>query len=169
MRSDCFGTDPSLVVADDYFGNLSPLLKARSAFLYCLTSTFLARPPSCSAAFPFKFSVFLHHLSWLLRMNLFVLWEKIIQARMTGSQSVGPSGGRKRSLRQMTATFRRLIDEEEEEVEGNEGEASSPGEGGRTVLDLVAVHPSSSMDWGSSTLKTSHITQMRSDFFIPSS
>ncbi|KAL0409719.1 UNVERIFIED_CONTAM: hypothetical protein Sradi_1906300 [Sesamum radiatum] len=53
--------------------------------------------------------------------------------------------------------FRRLIDEEEEEVGGNEAVASSPGEVERTVQDLVAVHPLSSMDWGSSTLKTSHI------------
>ncbi|KAL0416306.1 UNVERIFIED_CONTAM: hypothetical protein Slati_3462500 [Sesamum latifolium] len=79
-------------------------------------------------------------------------------SRMAGSQSAGPSGSRRRSLRQMAATFRRLIDEEEEEVGGNEGEASSSGEEGRMVTDLVVVHPSSSMDWGSSTVQTSHIT-----------
>ncbi|KAL0445724.1 UNVERIFIED_CONTAM: hypothetical protein Slati_1700300 [Sesamum latifolium] len=69
----------------------------------------------------------------------------------------------------MAAAFCHLIDAEEEEVGGNEGEASSPSEEGRAARDLVAVHPSSSMDWGSSTLQTSHITQMRRDFFIPSS
>ncbi|KAL0394644.1 UNVERIFIED_CONTAM: hypothetical protein Slati_4430600 [Sesamum latifolium] len=80
-------------------------------------------------------------------------------SRRAGSQSAGPSGGRRWSLRQMAAAFRRLVDEEEEEVGGNEGEASSHGEGERTVMDLVAVHPSSAMDWGSSTLKTSQITR----------
>ncbi|KAL0444191.1 UNVERIFIED_CONTAM: hypothetical protein Slati_2141800 [Sesamum latifolium] len=49
-------------------------------------------------------------------------------SRMAGSQSAGPSSGRRRSLRRMAAAFCRLIDEEEEEVEGDEGEASSPGE-----------------------------------------
>ncbi|KAL0445031.1 UNVERIFIED_CONTAM: hypothetical protein Slati_2225800 [Sesamum latifolium] len=50
-------------------------------------------------------------------------------SRMAGSRFVGLSGGRRRSLRQMTATFRRLIDEEGEEIGGNEGEASSPKRG----------------------------------------
>ncbi|KAL0439396.1 UNVERIFIED_CONTAM: hypothetical protein Slati_2422600 [Sesamum latifolium] len=53
-----------------------------------------------------------------------------------GSQSAGPSSCRRRSLRQMAASFCRLIDEEEE---------------------------------GSSILKTTNITQMRREFFIPSS
>ncbi|KAL0345658.1 UNVERIFIED_CONTAM: hypothetical protein Sradi_4397100 [Sesamum radiatum] len=43
-------------------------------------------------------------------------------SRMAGSHSAGPSGGRKRSLRQMAAAFYHLVDEEEEEVGGNEGE-----------------------------------------------
>ncbi|KAL0451524.1 UNVERIFIED_CONTAM: hypothetical protein Slati_1130500 [Sesamum latifolium] len=47
-------------------------------------------------------------------------------SRMAGSQSAGPSNGRRRSLRRLAANFRRLIDEEEEEVEGSKGEASSP-------------------------------------------
>ncbi|KAL0355719.1 UNVERIFIED_CONTAM: hypothetical protein Sradi_4018800 [Sesamum radiatum] len=46
-------------------------------------------------------------------------------SRMAGSQSAGPSSGRRQSLRRMAAAFRRLIDEEGEETEG---EASSPGE-----------------------------------------
>ncbi|KAL0412331.1 UNVERIFIED_CONTAM: hypothetical protein Sradi_1434800 [Sesamum radiatum] len=42
-----------------------------------------------------------------------------VTSRMAGSQSVGPSSGRRRSLRKMAAAFRRLIDEEEErEVRG---------------------------------------------------
>ncbi|KAL0290212.1 UNVERIFIED_CONTAM: hypothetical protein Sradi_7055000 [Sesamum radiatum] len=89
-------------------------------------------------------------------------------SRMAASQSAGQSGGRRKRLCQMTATFRRLIDEEEEEVGGNEGEASSFGEEGRAARDLVAVHPSSSMDWRSSTLQTPHVTQIKRDFFIPS-
>ncbi|KAL0420693.1 UNVERIFIED_CONTAM: hypothetical protein Slati_3092200 [Sesamum latifolium] len=86
-------------------------------------------------------------------------------SRMTGSQSVGPSGGRRQSLRQMAATFCRLIDEEEEEVGGNEGEASSPREGEENGHGPCSC----TMDWGSLTLMTSQITQMRRDFFIPSS
>ncbi|KAL0312294.1 UNVERIFIED_CONTAM: hypothetical protein Sradi_5628700 [Sesamum radiatum] len=39
-------------------------------------------------------------------------------SRMAGSQSAGPSGNRRRSLRRMAAAFYRLIDEEEEEVSG---------------------------------------------------
>ncbi|KAL0458306.1 UNVERIFIED_CONTAM: hypothetical protein Slati_0457800 [Sesamum latifolium] len=58
---------------------------------------------------------------------------------MAGSQSAGPSGGRRKSLRQMATAVRRLIDEEEEEVGGKEGKASSPGEEGRAARDLVAV------------------------------
>ncbi|KAL0439740.1 UNVERIFIED_CONTAM: hypothetical protein Slati_2457000 [Sesamum latifolium] len=73
-------------------------------------------------------------------------------SRMAGSQSAGPSSGWRRSLRRMAAAFRRLIDEEREEVVGNEGEVSSPGEEGRMARDLVALNPSSPMDWGSSTL-----------------
>ncbi|KAL0445080.1 UNVERIFIED_CONTAM: hypothetical protein Slati_2230700 [Sesamum latifolium] len=49
-------------------------------------------------------------------------------SRMAGSQSAGPSSGRRQSLRRLAANFCRLIDEEEEEAEGSEGEASSPGE-----------------------------------------
>ncbi|KAL0445372.1 UNVERIFIED_CONTAM: hypothetical protein Slati_2259900 [Sesamum latifolium] len=45
-------------------------------------------------------------------------------SRRTGSRSAGPSSGRRRSLRWMAKAFRRLIDEEGEEAEG---EASSPG------------------------------------------
>ncbi|KAL0457711.1 UNVERIFIED_CONTAM: hypothetical protein Slati_0398300 [Sesamum latifolium] len=67
-------------------------------------------------------------------------------SRMMGSKSVGPSGGRRKSLRQMAVAVRRLIDEEKEEVGGNEGEASSPSEEGRAARDLVAVHPSSLTD-----------------------
>ncbi|KAL0405696.1 UNVERIFIED_CONTAM: hypothetical protein Slati_3883500 [Sesamum latifolium] len=81
---------------------------------------------------------------------------------MAGSQSVDPSSGRRRSLRRMAAVFRRLIDEEEEEIKG---EASSPGEEEKVVADLTPVHPSSSVDLGSSSLQTSHITQMRKEFF----
>ncbi|KAL0459213.1 UNVERIFIED_CONTAM: hypothetical protein Slati_0548500 [Sesamum latifolium] len=40
------------------------------------------------------------------------------------------------------------------------------GEEGRVVTDLVAVPSSSMMDWGSSTLKASHITQLRREFSI---
>ncbi|KAL0411183.1 UNVERIFIED_CONTAM: hypothetical protein Slati_3708000 [Sesamum latifolium] len=47
-------------------------------------------------------------------------------SKRAGSQSMGPLSGRRRSLRRMAASFRRLIDEEKEEVGGNEGEASSP-------------------------------------------
>ncbi|KAL0411579.1 UNVERIFIED_CONTAM: hypothetical protein Slati_3747600 [Sesamum latifolium] len=51
-------------------------------------------------------------------------------SRRAGSQSAGPSSGRRRSLRRMAKAFRRLIDEEGEEAEG---EASSPGEEERVV------------------------------------
>ncbi|KAL0463346.1 UNVERIFIED_CONTAM: hypothetical protein Slati_0222200 [Sesamum latifolium] len=44
-------------------------------------------------------------------------------SRMAGSQSAGPSSGWRLSLRRLAANFCRLIDEEEEEVEGSEGEA----------------------------------------------
>ncbi|KAL0313139.1 UNVERIFIED_CONTAM: hypothetical protein Sradi_5713200 [Sesamum radiatum] len=43
-------------------------------------------------------------------------------SRMAGSQSVGPSSGQRRSLRRIATAFRRLVDEEEEDIEG---EASS--------------------------------------------
>ncbi|KAL0416237.1 UNVERIFIED_CONTAM: hypothetical protein Slati_3455600 [Sesamum latifolium] len=86
--------------------------------------------------------------------------------RMAKSQSAGPSSGRRRSLRRMAAAFCRLIDEEEEE--GSEGEVSSPGEE-RKVTGIVSVHPSSSLDLGPSCLQSSHIAQMREEFFIPSS
>ncbi|KAL0435157.1 UNVERIFIED_CONTAM: hypothetical protein Sradi_0223600 [Sesamum radiatum] len=66
----------------------------------------------------------------------------------------------------MEAAFRLLIDEEEEETEG---EASSSGEEEKVVKDLRPVHPSSSVDLGPSTLQSSHLTQMRQDFFIPDS
>ncbi|KAL0405972.1 UNVERIFIED_CONTAM: hypothetical protein Slati_3911100 [Sesamum latifolium] len=66
-------------------------------------------------------------------------------SRRAGSQSTGSSSGRRQSLRQMAASFCRLIDEEDE-VGGDEREASSPGEEGRVVTDLVAVRPSSTMD-----------------------
>ncbi|KAL0411594.1 UNVERIFIED_CONTAM: hypothetical protein Slati_3749100 [Sesamum latifolium] len=51
-------------------------------------------------------------------------------SRRAGSRSAGPSSGWRRSLRRMAAAFRHLINEEEEK-EGSEGEASSPGEEGR--------------------------------------
>ncbi|KAL0319886.1 UNVERIFIED_CONTAM: hypothetical protein Sradi_5250100 [Sesamum radiatum] len=41
-------------------------------------------------------------------------------SRRAGSQSVGPSSGRRRSLRRVAAAFRHLIDEEEEKTEGEE-------------------------------------------------
>ncbi|KAL0462879.1 UNVERIFIED_CONTAM: hypothetical protein Slati_0175500 [Sesamum latifolium] len=69
----------------------------------------------------------------------------------------------------MAASFHRLINEKEEEVEGKEGKTSSPGEEGRVVIDLVVVPSSSMVDWGSSTLKSSHITQLRREFSIPNS
>ncbi|KAL0420853.1 UNVERIFIED_CONTAM: hypothetical protein Slati_3108200 [Sesamum latifolium] len=87
---------------------------------------------------------------------------------MAGSPSASPSSSRRRSLRRMAAAFRRLIDEEEEE-EGSEGEASSPGEEGKNAIEIVSVHPPSSLDLGPSCLQTSHITQMREEFFIPDS
>ncbi|KAL0461366.1 UNVERIFIED_CONTAM: hypothetical protein Slati_0024200 [Sesamum latifolium] len=59
-------------------------------------------------------------------------------SRMAGSQSAGPSSGRRRSLRRLAATYRRLIDEEEEEIEG---EASSPGEEERVAPGPVPVRP----------------------------
>ncbi|KAL0445280.1 UNVERIFIED_CONTAM: hypothetical protein Slati_2250700 [Sesamum latifolium] len=90
-------------------------------------------------------------------------------SKMAGSQSAGPSSGRKRSLRRLAANFRRLIDEEEEEEEGSEGEASSPGEEEKKVTDLVSVYPPSSVDLGPSCLQSSHIEQMREEFFISAS
>ncbi|KAL0438689.1 UNVERIFIED_CONTAM: hypothetical protein Slati_2351900 [Sesamum latifolium] len=87
-------------------------------------------------------------------------------SRIAGSQSVGPSSGRRWSLRRMAATFRRLIDEEEEEIEG---EASSPGEEEKIITGPTPVRPSSSAYLGLSSLQTSHITQMREEFFIPDS
>ncbi|KAL0440506.1 UNVERIFIED_CONTAM: hypothetical protein Slati_2533600 [Sesamum latifolium] len=89
-------------------------------------------------------------------------------SRMAGSPSAGPSSGRRRNLHRMAAAFRHLIDEEEEK-EGSEGEASSPGEGGKNATEIVSVHPPSSLDLGPSYLQTSHITQMREEFFIPDS
>ncbi|KAL0458113.1 UNVERIFIED_CONTAM: hypothetical protein Slati_0438500 [Sesamum latifolium] len=85
-------------------------------------------------------------------------------SRMAGSQSAGPSSGRRRSLRRLAATYRRLIDEEEEEIEG---EASSPEEEKRVATGPVPVRPYSSAHLGPSSLQTSHITQMREEFFIP--
>ncbi|KAL0410825.1 UNVERIFIED_CONTAM: hypothetical protein Slati_3672200 [Sesamum latifolium] len=91
-------------------------------------------------------------------------------SKRAGSQSVGPSSGRRRSLRQMAASFIHLIDEEEEEeTRGNEGEASSPGGEERVVMDLVATPSSSMVDWGSFTLKTSNIDQLRREFYISNS
>ncbi|KAL0411955.1 UNVERIFIED_CONTAM: hypothetical protein Slati_3785200 [Sesamum latifolium] len=90
-------------------------------------------------------------------------------SKRAGSQSVGPSSGRRRSLRRMVASFRHLIDEEEGEVGGNKGEASSLGEEGRVITDLVVVPSSFTMDWGSSTLQSSHIMQLRREFSIPNS
>ncbi|KAL0303063.1 UNVERIFIED_CONTAM: hypothetical protein Sradi_6174400 [Sesamum radiatum] len=66
----------------------------------------------------------------------------------------------------MVTAFRHLINEEEEETEG---EASSPWEEEQVVRDLRPVHPSSSVDLGPSSLQSSHLTQMRQDFFIPDS
>ncbi|KAL0462412.1 UNVERIFIED_CONTAM: hypothetical protein Slati_0128800 [Sesamum latifolium] len=56
-------------------------------------------------------------------------------SRMAGSPSAGPSSGRRRSLRRMAAAIRHLIDEEEKE--GSEGEASSPGKGEECHRDSV--------------------------------
>ncbi|KAL0303222.1 UNVERIFIED_CONTAM: hypothetical protein Sradi_6190300 [Sesamum radiatum] len=67
----------------------------------------------------------------------------------------------------MAVYFHRLIDEEEREVGGIEGEASSLREEGRAITDLVVVHPSSMVEWRSLTLKLSHITQLRREFSIP--
>ncbi|KAL0406318.1 UNVERIFIED_CONTAM: hypothetical protein Slati_3945700 [Sesamum latifolium] len=83
---------------------------------------------------------------------------------MEGSQSVGPSSGRRQSLCRLAATYRRLIDEEEEEIEG---EASSPGEEEKTTTGPTPIHPYSSAHLGPCSLQTSHITQMREEFFIP--
>ncbi|KAL0448631.1 UNVERIFIED_CONTAM: hypothetical protein Slati_1419500 [Sesamum latifolium] len=60
-------------------------------------------------------------------------------SKRAGSQSMGPSSGRSRNLRRMAASICCLIDEEEGEVGGNKGEASSRGEEGRVVIDLVAA------------------------------
>ncbi|KAL0409694.1 UNVERIFIED_CONTAM: hypothetical protein Sradi_1903800 [Sesamum radiatum] len=87
-------------------------------------------------------------------------------SRMAGSQSAGLSSGRRWSLRRMAAAFRRLIDEEEEETEG---EASSPGEEEKVVTNLPPVHPLSLVDLGPSSFQTSHIAQIREEFFIPDS
>ncbi|KAL0402117.1 UNVERIFIED_CONTAM: hypothetical protein Slati_4241600 [Sesamum latifolium] len=75
-------------------------------------------------------------------------------SRMVGSPSADLSSGRRRSLRRMAAASRRLIDEEEEEEEGSEGEASSPGEEGKNIIEIVSVHPPSSLDLGPSYLQT---------------
>ncbi|KAL0367754.1 UNVERIFIED_CONTAM: hypothetical protein Sradi_3665500 [Sesamum radiatum] len=66
----------------------------------------------------------------------------------------------------MATAFSRLIDEEEEETEG---EASSPGEEERVVRALTSVPSSSAVDLGPSFLQSAHIKQMRQDFFLPSS
>ncbi|KAL0455675.1 UNVERIFIED_CONTAM: hypothetical protein Slati_0906700 [Sesamum latifolium] len=58
-------------------------------------------------------------------------------SKRAGFQSIGPSSGQRRSLRQAVASFRRLIDEEEEEVWGNEGVAYSLGEEEKVIMDLV--------------------------------
>ncbi|KAL0416689.1 UNVERIFIED_CONTAM: hypothetical protein Slati_3500800 [Sesamum latifolium] len=84
-------------------------------------------------------------------------------SKMAGSQSAGPSSGRRRSLRRMAAAFHRLIDEKEEKTEG---ETSSPGEEEKVVTNLPPVHHLSSVDLGPSSLQTSHITQMTEEFFI---
>ncbi|KAL0367748.1 UNVERIFIED_CONTAM: hypothetical protein Sradi_3664900 [Sesamum radiatum] len=63
------------------------------------------------------------------------------------SRSAGPSSGRRQSLRRMATAFSRLIDEEEEETEG---EASSPGEEERVVRALTSVPSSSAVDLGPS-------------------
>ncbi|KAL0404166.1 UNVERIFIED_CONTAM: hypothetical protein Sradi_2057400 [Sesamum radiatum] len=62
-------------------------------------------------------------------------------SKRVDSRSAGPSSGRRRSLRRMATTYRRLIDEEEE---GIEGEASSPGEEERVITSPVPVRPYSS-------------------------
>ncbi|KAL0462460.1 UNVERIFIED_CONTAM: hypothetical protein Slati_0133600 [Sesamum latifolium] len=90
-------------------------------------------------------------------------------SRMAGSQSAGPSSGWRRSLRMMAAAVRRLIDEDDEEDE-IEGEASSPGEDeGMTIGPKPVRSSSSSAHLGPSSLQTSHIFQMRREFFIPDS
>ncbi|KAL0453584.1 UNVERIFIED_CONTAM: hypothetical protein Slati_1336500 [Sesamum latifolium] len=86
-------------------------------------------------------------------------------SRMVGSQSVGPSSGQRQSLRRMAVNYRRLIDEEEEEIEGD---ASSP-EMKKIITGPTPVRPSSSVHLDPSSLQTSHITQMREEFFIPDS
>ncbi|KAL0427763.1 UNVERIFIED_CONTAM: hypothetical protein Slati_2951100 [Sesamum latifolium] len=68
---------------------------------------------------------------------------------MAGSQSVGPSSGRRWSLRRLAATYRRLIDDEEEEIEG---EASSPGEEEKITTGPTPVRPYSSAHLGPSSL-----------------
>ncbi|KAL0449052.1 UNVERIFIED_CONTAM: hypothetical protein Slati_1461600 [Sesamum latifolium] len=85
-------------------------------------------------------------------------------SRMAESPSASPSSGRRRSLHRMAAAFRRLIDEGEEEIEG---EASSPGEEEKITTGPRPIRPHSSAHLGPSSLQTSHITQMREEFFIP--
>ncbi|KAL0455782.1 UNVERIFIED_CONTAM: hypothetical protein Slati_0917400 [Sesamum latifolium] len=85
-------------------------------------------------------------------------------SRMEGSQSVGPSSSWRQSLRRLAAIYHRLIDEEEEEIEW---EASSPGEEEKITTGPTLIRHYSSAHLGPSSLQTSHITQMREEFFIP--
>ncbi|KAL0445710.1 UNVERIFIED_CONTAM: hypothetical protein Slati_1698900 [Sesamum latifolium] len=171
------------------FGNLSPLSKARSVFLSWFTSihllcetTALLRSFFFHKYFPrlscfsfFKFSFLAQSAIASSDESVHFMGESHpgedlseATSRRTGSQSVGPSSGRRRSLRQMAASFRRLIDEEKEEVGGNEGEAFllEGGENGHGLGGCASIFYDG---LGSSTLKTSHITQMKREFFIPSS
>ncbi|KAL0453043.1 UNVERIFIED_CONTAM: hypothetical protein Slati_1282400 [Sesamum latifolium] len=125
------------------FGN-SPLSRARSIFLSflipvqpsCKTSSrrFLLHKFFLLSLFSFWFSFCLSCLYTMSSSDESVRFvgksnpgedPSEATSRMADSQSVGPSSGRRRSLRKMAVNYCRLIDEEEEEIEG---EASSPRE-----------------------------------------
>ncbi|KAL0395468.1 UNVERIFIED_CONTAM: hypothetical protein Slati_4513000 [Sesamum latifolium] len=186
MRLGCQATAQSCAVIGGYMSNFFPLSRTRSAFPFTFASLLsLKNHPLYPWSFC-KYSSFRLSPGTFSSISVSVMAssdESVhflgenhpdedpskATSKSAGSQSSGPSSGRRRSLRRMQASFRRLIDEEEEETGGNEGEASSPGEEGRVVMDLVAVPSSSMVEWGSSTLKSSTIIQLRREFFIPNS
>ncbi|KAL0438237.1 UNVERIFIED_CONTAM: hypothetical protein Slati_2306700 [Sesamum latifolium] len=108
--------------ADGFLGNL-PTSKARSIFFFPLSHFRFAKPTPDAL------------LSYLLVCVMSSTSDESIRfvgennpgedpfeatSRMAGSQSAGPSSGRRQSLRMMAAAVLRLIDgdEEEDEIEG---------------------------------------------------
>ncbi|KAL0421269.1 UNVERIFIED_CONTAM: hypothetical protein Slati_3149800 [Sesamum latifolium] len=146
--------------ADGFLGNL-PTSRARSIFFFPLSH--FRYLPVCVMS-----STYYESVRFVGENNP---GEDPFEAtsRMAGSQFTDLSSGRRRSLCMMAAAVRRLIDEDDEEDE-IEGEASSPGENeGMTIGPKPVRSSSSSAHLGPSSLQTSHISQMRREFFIPDS